>query len=122
MLVNVVDEKKLNACLSYAATLEEAASYCGVTVSEITTHIHQHHEVSYEDYKTKQLHLTSIRLKQKAIDLALSGNVKMLEMCLNIISDWNINQPMTARPETVIRLAYSLDDSVDVTPIKSVKE
>jgi len=88
---------KLDAVLQLGATKAMAAAVMDCSEDTIERRIQQEHSVGFKEYRDRKMVLTKIKLKQKAIKLALESNVTMLIFCLKNLCGWsdkteNVNQ------------------------------
>jgi predicted transcriptional regulator len=82
---------KLDGLLAYKSSLVVCADILDVSESTIKNHIKQRYGMSFSEYAEKKLSRTKVKLVQKAIEMATSGNVAMMIFCLKNICKWSDN-------------------------------
>jgi len=81
------------------------------------------HKMSFAEYRDQKVDLTRLKLVQKAVKMALDGNVVMLIFCLKNMCNWrdkvegNLNFTANAQPQVVVTIpATEEPKTVDVLP------
>lgn len=83
-----LDWSKLDAILQYNAELNDAAEVMGCSPDTIERRIREHHDCTFAEYRNKKLGKVRIKLVQKAIQMATSGNATMMIFCLKNLCGW----------------------------------
>ena len=106
-----VDWKILDALLQFKVTLNYCADYLGVSNDTIQRRCKEEKGVSFSDYHELKLQRTAVKLQQKAIEMALSGNTTMMIFSLKNLAKWadKIDHGMTEDATNGLRLAYAID-------------
>lgn len=82
---------KLDGLLAYKSSLVVCADILEVSERTIRNHIKDRFDLTFTEYAEKKLSRTKVKLVQKAIEMAHSGNVAMMIFCLKNICKWNDN-------------------------------
>lgn len=68
----------LNAILQYGSSLADASDIIGVSEDTIERRIKKQYKLKFAEYRQKKMSKTRYKLRQKQIEVAMSGNVTML--------------------------------------------
>lgn len=79
---------KLDGLLAYKSSLVVCADILGTTDTTIKNHIKKRFNKTFTEYADQKLSRTKVKLVQKAIEMANSGNATMLIFCLKNINKW----------------------------------
>lgn len=79
---------KLEGYLELRSTKRTCAILMGISEDTIERHILKKYGMGFKDYADKCLTPTRLKLVQKAIEKALSGDNVMLIFCLKNLCDW----------------------------------
>lgn len=102
---------KLDALLQFKVTKGFCADYLGVSEDTIDRRIKEDHSKTFTEYHELKLARTGLKLQQKAIEAALSGNTTLMIFCLKNISKWVDKHESTVDvADNAIKLAYKLKD------------
>lgn len=82
---------KLDGLLAHKSSLIVCADILDVHENTIKSHIKQRFEMTFTEYAEKKLSRTKVKLVQKALEMAMSGNVTMTIFCLKNICKWSDN-------------------------------
>lgn len=81
----------LDALVQFKVTKGFCADYLGVSEDTIEKRIREKFDMTFTEYNNLKLARTGYKLQQKAISLALSGNVTMMIFALKNIANWSDN-------------------------------
>jgi len=79
---------KLDGLLAYKSSLIVCAEILETTDTTIKNHIKKRHNLTFTEYAERKLSRTKVKLVQKAIEQATSGNTVMLIFCLKNLCKW----------------------------------
>lgn len=79
---------KLDGLLAYKSSLVVCSDILEVAEKTIQNHIKKRYDMTFTEYAEKKLSRTKVKLVQKAIEMATSGNVSMMIFCLKNICKW----------------------------------
>ena len=79
---------KLDGLLAYKSSLVVCADILETTDTTIKNHIKRRYNLTFTEYSERKLSRTKLKLVQKAIEQATSGNTVMLIFCLKNICKW----------------------------------
>lgn len=79
---------KLDGLLAYKSSLLVCSDILDVHENTIKNHIKARYGLTFTEYAEKRLSRTKVKLVQKAIEMANSGNVAMMIFCLKNINKW----------------------------------
>lgn len=82
---------KLDGLLAYKSSLVVCADILECHENTIKNHIKKRFDMTFTEYAEKKLSRTKVKLVQKAIEMANSGNSTMMIFCLKNICKWNDN-------------------------------
>jgi hypothetical protein len=82
---------KLDGLLAYKSSLVVCADILDCHENTIKNHIKKRYGVTFTEYADKKLSRTKVKLVQKAIESAMSGNTTMHIFCLKNICKWSDN-------------------------------
>ena len=98
---------KLDGLLAYKSSLVVCADILDTTDTTIKNHIKKRYNMTFTEYAEKKLSRTKVKLVQKAIEMANSGNATMLIFCLKNINKWSDNNNIEVDLKTTeIKLSY----------------
>jgi hypothetical protein len=80
--------EKLDGLLAYKSSLVVCADILECHENSIKNHIKKRYGLTFTQYAEKKLSRTKVKLVQKAIEQATSGNTTMLIFCLKNICKW----------------------------------
>jgi len=84
--------EKLDGLLAYKSSLVVCADILETTDTTIKNHIKRRYDMTFTEYAEKKLSRTKVKLVQKAIEMATSGNTAMMIFCLKNINKWSDRQ------------------------------
>jgi len=84
-----VDWKVRDALLQFKVTLNYCSDYLGVSNDTIQRRCKEEKGMSFSEYHTLKLQRTAVKLQQRAIEMALTGNATMLIFSLKNIAGWS---------------------------------
>lgn len=79
---------KLDALLQFKVTKSFCADYLETSEDTLERRIKKKHGVTFSEYREKKAQGMGLKLQQKAIQMAMSGNVTMMIFCLKNIANW----------------------------------
>ena len=79
---------KLDALLQFKVTKAFCADYLGVSEDTIDRRIKEDHKKTFSEYHELKIARTGLKLQQKAIEAALSGNTTLMIFCLKNLCGW----------------------------------
>lgn len=82
---------KLDGLLAFKSSLVVCSDILECPESTIQNHIKKRYNLSFTEYSDRKLSRTRVKLVQKAIEQATSGNTTMLIFCLKNICKWSDN-------------------------------
>lgn len=80
--------EKLDGLLAYKSSLVVCADILDCHENTIKNHIKKRFDMTFTEYAEKKLSRTKVKLVQKAIEQATSGNTTMLIFCLKNLCKW----------------------------------
>lgn len=83
-----IDWKVFNSYLELKASKRTCSALLGISETTIEERLREEHNMTFTEYAERMLSPTRNKLVQKALDLALSGNVTMLIFCLKNMCGW----------------------------------
>jgi len=113
----VVDWSKIDTAFSLGATTEMVANFIDVSNSYLEQLIRKKTGLSIGEYRERKLATTQIKLIQKALAMAWSGDRTMMIFSLKNLAGWTdrVEHGFDKDKKTII-LKYNLDETKDVTP------
>lgn len=84
--------EKLDGLLAYKSSLVVCADILECHENSIKNHIKKRYGLTFTEYAEKKLSRTKVKLVQKAIEQATSGNTTMLIFCLKNLCKWQDRQ------------------------------
>lgn len=84
--------EKLDGLLAYKSSLVVCADILECHENTIKNHIKKRYDLTFTQYAEKKLSRTKVKLVQKAIEMATSGNTAMMIFCLKNINKWSDRQ------------------------------
>jgi len=109
---------KLDALLQFKVTKAFCADYLGVSEDTIEKRLRRDHDMTFMDYAALKIQRNGLRLQQKALDMAMNGNVVMMIFCLKNIAKWSDSVEIAVEAKQAFDLAYKPKSLRDVTPTK----
>lgn len=97
---------KLDAMLQFKVTKGFCADYMEVSEDTIDRRIKKYHNMTFKEYHALKLQRTGIKLQQKAVEQALSGNATMMIFCLKNLAGWADKQEI----ETTSNIEINIDE------------
>ena len=82
---------KLDGLLAYKSSLTVCSDILEVHENTIRMHISQRFGMTFTEYAEKKLSRTKVKLVQKALEMAYSGNATMTIFCLKNLCKWKDN-------------------------------
>ena len=82
---------KLDGLLAFKSSLIVCADILDCHENSIKNHIKKRYGLTFTQYADRKLSRTKVKLVQKAIEQATSGNTTMLIFCLKNICKWSDN-------------------------------
>ena len=79
---------KLDGLLVYKSSLVVCSDILEVHENTIKKHIKKRYGLTFTEYSERKLSRTMVKLVQKALDMATSGNAVMMIFCLKNICKW----------------------------------
>ena len=105
-----LDYKLFDGLLKCGATRVQCSNILEVSEDTIENRLREDHDTIFTDYRLKKLDHTVIKLTQKAIGLALNGNITMLIFCLKNLCGWaDKNDSKEISEKTVINISKLKD-------------
>ena len=84
-----IDWKELDALLQFKVSNEFCADYLGTSTATIIRRIREEHDMTFSEYHRIKMQRTSVKLQQKAIEQALSGNSNsVMIFALKNLANW----------------------------------
>ena len=103
---------KLDGLLAHKSSLLMCSDILDCPESTIQNHIKKRYGLSFTEYANKKLSRTKVRLVQKALEQASSGNTTMLIFCLKNLCKWSDRNENTIElTNNAINLAYKLKET-----------
>lgn len=96
---------KLDGLLAYKSTCVMCADILEVGQTTIKEHIKLRYNMTFSEYSNTKLSRTRLKLVQKAIEQATSGNTVMLIFCLKNLLGW-ADKNEVANTNTEIKVSY----------------
>jgi len=97
---------KLDGLLAYKSSLVVCADILEVSEGTLKNHIRKRYDMTFTQYSEKKLSRTKVKLVQKAIEMATSGNTAMMIFCLKNICKWSDNN----NEEEIRKIEITLPD------------
>lgn len=82
---------KLDGLLAYKSSLVVCSDILEVAEGTIKNHIRKRFDMTFTEYSERKLSRTKVKLVQKALEMAYSGNSTMTIFCLKNICKWQDN-------------------------------
>ena len=102
--------EKLDGLLAYKSSLVVCADILECHENSIKNHIKKRYGLTFTEYAEKKLSRTKVKLVQKAIEQATSGNTTMLIFCLKNLCRWSDKQDLDVDVSN-ITIKIDKDDS-----------
>ena len=115
----IIDAEQLIKILRLKPTLSDVASFFDCSNKAIERHIRKYHDMTFIQYRNRQMSHTKNALVQEALKQAKSGNTAMLIFSLKNLCDWTDKREVTGEVtvNSITDLLMSADqDVLDVTP------
>lgn len=80
---------KLDALLQFKVSLKFCAEYMEVSEDTIQRRLKEEHGMTFTEYHALKMERTAVKLQQKAIEMALSGNNTMMIFALKNLAKWS---------------------------------
>lgn len=84
-----IDWGKLDAILQFKPTLKVCSDIMEVSQDTIEDRIRETHNCTFAEYRDRKMGKVKLKLQQKAIEMALSGNTTMMIFALKNLCDWS---------------------------------
>jgi hypothetical protein len=78
----------LDALCQYSPTLKYCAEYLAVSEDTIEKRIRDEFDCTFSEYREMKAQKVVLKLKEKAVKMALDGNPMMIKYVLGNLSDW----------------------------------
>lgn len=105
-----VNWDKLDALLQFKVPLKFVAEYLEVSIDVVQKRIKEEKGMTFEEYAALKLQRTSVKLQQKAIEMALAGNTSMMIFALKNLSGWSDKLESTMT-NSEIKITISKEES-----------
>ena len=92
---------KLDGLLAYKSSLITCSDILDVGETTIKDHIKWRYGLTFSEYADRKLSRTRVKLVQKALEMAYSGNVTMTIFCLKNIAKWSDNQELNIDTDNI---------------------
>ena len=99
---------QLDALLQFKVSLEYCADYLGVSSDTIMRRLREDHDMSFHEYKKLKNDRTAVRLQQKIVEKALSGDNTALIFSLKNMASWS--DRVESKVETTQEIIISSDE------------
>ena len=99
---------KLDGLLAYKSSLVVCSEILETTDTTIKNHIKRRHNQTFTEYADRKLSRTKVKLVQKAIEQATSGNTTMLIFCLKNLCKWQDKFDTQTDQQGSITLNYNI--------------
>jgi hypothetical protein len=86
---------KLDGLLAYKSSLIVCADILEIHENTIKNHIKKRFGMTFTEYAEKKLSRTKVKLVQKALEMATSGNATMMIFCLKNLCNWSDREEHT---------------------------
>jgi hypothetical protein len=84
----IINWDKLDSYLQLKASRKACACLIGVSEDSIDRYVKKKTGMTFGDYAKSKMEPVKLKLVQKALSMALSGNVVMMIFCLKNIAGW----------------------------------
>lgn len=102
---------KLDGLLAYKSSLAVCSDILEVHENTIKNHIKKRYGMTFTEYSEKKLSRTKVKLVQKALEMAYSGNTTMMIFSLKNICKWKDNPDLNIDANGVsVSINYAKDD------------
>ncbi|GAG48667.1 unnamed protein product [marine sediment metagenome] len=85
---DIIEWGKLDAMLQFKPTLKLCADYLGIGQTTIKDHIKAKYDKTFTEYREEKMAGVKLKLQQKAMQMAMSGNATMLIFSLKNLCKW----------------------------------
>ena len=106
------DWKVFDACVQFKVTKKFVADYMGVSEDTIENRLREKHDMTYTEYNKIKLQRTGLRLQQKAIEMAMSGNATMMIFALKNVANWQDKIEQVNIDDSPVRIEIVRDDNI----------
>ena len=100
----------LSNLMRFRPSLAETANWFKVSEDTIERKIKKFEKCTFKEFRDRYSGHLKMKLQDKAIDMAMSGNTTMMIFCLKNLCGWNDKVEQQNQEPHVIRLAYSNED------------
>ena len=107
-----VDYKVLDALCQFRVRKDFVCDYLGVSLSTLEKRLNEDFGMTFTEYNELKMQRTGLKLQQKAIDLALGGNVTMLIFSLKNIAGWSDKVELSGSEEAPIKTTFDIKNLV----------
>lgn len=83
-----INWQALDAMLQFKPTLKFCAEFLKCSEDTVEKRIRENFDMTFSEYREMKMQNVVLKLKQKAVVLALEGNVPMIKFVLSNMSDW----------------------------------
>jgi len=94
------DWEKFDAILKFGPTRQMCADIMECSIETIKRRVTEKHDTTFEEYKEMMMSKMKLKLHQKAMIMALDGNVPMLIFSLKNKCGWKDNPDAPSEPIT----------------------
>ena len=98
-----LDWKVLDALVQFKVSCRFCAEHMGISEDTIQRRIKTKYKMTFEEYKKMRSENVGLKLQQKAIQMALSGNTVMMIFCLKNLANWSdkVEQQITGNSVSI---------------------
>jgi AraC-like DNA-binding protein len=94
-----IDHEKIKKLMAFKPTLRDCAGFFNCSEDTVSRHVEKIEGMSFFDFREKYLGNTRIKLQQKAIQMALTGDRVMLIFALKNLCAWKDNPDFALEQE-----------------------
>lgn len=106
--------EKLDGLLAYKTSLVSCGDLLGCHENTVKNHIRKRYDMTFGEYSEKKLSATRVKLVQKALQMAYSGNATMLIFSLKNLCKWSDkSEAEITNEKDALSLAYKLKKDAD---------
>jgi hypothetical protein len=103
------DWVKLDSYLEFKASLRNCSFLLGVSEDTIQRHIKNRFNCTFREYREGRMAPIGHKLAEKAVTMAMQGNVPMLIFCLKNLSGWSDKIEHSTESDKSFKLSYSIN-------------
>lgn len=105
-----LDFKILKGLVAHGATKRMCADILDCSEDTVERRVKETFTQTFKEFRESRMSVTKVKLIQKAIDMAMGGNVTMLIFCLKNLCEWSDRRDVAEISSQSITLSYKLDD------------